>query len=188
MASPWGFELRAGLTILAAVALLLAVPAGQAAPPAGYAAVAEAEHVPADILYAVACAESGREMPDGETRPWPWTLNIAGEGHWFPTRIAAYETLKRALGNDASVDIGLGQINWHWHRVRLVTPWLALDPYFNLINAARLLRKQFEDCRCDDWWTAVGRYHAPAHTKQAGERRRQYEERVRRCSSDNSSD
>lgn len=167
--------------LLLSAAGVLAFSAAHAAPPSGYVVVAEAERVPADILYAVACAESGRRMPDGNTRPWPWALNVAGVGRWYPTRAAAYDDLRKVLDGDESVDIGLGQINWRWHRETLVSPWLALDPYFNLIITARLLRHEFERCGCRDWWVAVERYHAPSDSSAAIQRRQRYRERVQRC-------
>ena len=161
--------------------LALTLDVAEAAIPSGYVAVARAEHVPADILYAIACAESGRRMADGAIRPWPWTLNVGGVGRWYPNRAAAYESLLQAVGERPSIDIGLGQINWYWHRDRLVTPWRALDPYFNLQTTARLLRDQFKRCRCDDWWTAVERYHAPSDSSAARQRRARYREGVQRC-------
>ena len=51
--------------VIAAAGLAVALTPAIAAIPAGYAVVARSESVPADILYAVACAEAGRPMPDG---------------------------------------------------------------------------------------------------------------------------
>lgn len=45
--------------------------------PIAYVVVAKAANVPADILYAVALAESGRSYK-GVLLPWPWTLNVEG--------------------------------------------------------------------------------------------------------------
>ena len=152
-----------------------------AAVPAGYHAVAQAEGVPADLLYALACAESGRPLPDGAVRPWPWALNVGGESRYFDSRLAAYRDLVLVLKTTRNVDIGLGQINWHWHRERLRDAWQALDPYFNLGVAARFLREQFEHCDCDDWWIAIERYHAPSNSERAGPRRAAYRRRVEQC-------
>jgi len=149
--------------------------------PGGYVAVARIEQVPAEILYAIACAETGRRMSDGQIRAWPWALNVAGESRFYPSRAAAYRDLTRELSEQLSIDIGLGQINWYWHRHRLGTAWQALDPYFNLHSAARLLKEQFDACQCNDWWTAVERYHAPSDTESAPERRSRYRQAVRQC-------
>jgi hypothetical protein len=165
-----------------AVALIAACCTSRADVPSGYRSLAQAEGVPAEILYAVACAESGREMPDGEIRPWPWALNVGGESRFYSSRAAAYRDLTSELPTQSSIDIGLGQINWYWHRHRLVSAWLALDPYFNLRTTAQLLRAQFDRCRCNDWWIAVERYHAPSDSASADRRRVRYRERVIRCS------
>lgn len=165
------------------VALLLALSleVSTAAIPSGYVAVARVEKVPAEILYAVACAETGQRMSDGEIRPWPWALNVAGESRFYPTREAAHRDLTRELAEHSSIDVGLGQISWHWHRSLLGTAWQALDPYFNLHTAARLLKDQFEACQCQDWWTAVERYHAPTDSESAVQRRARYRQAVQRC-------
>jgi len=154
---------------------------GRAEIPSGYVSVAQREDVPADLLYALACAESGRRLSDGQIRPWPWALNVAGDSRFYPTRAAAYHDLTRELSKQFNVDIGLGQISWYWHQRRLISPWVALDPYFNLTLAARLLRTEFDHCDCNDWWTAVERYHAPSDSENADRRRARYRASVERC-------
>jgi hypothetical protein len=161
--------------------LALSYLQARAAIPAGYVTVAQVEKVPADILYAIACAESGRPMPDGRVQPWPWVLNVAGDAEYFASRLEAYRALTDVLSQTASVDVGLGQINWHWHGARFLNAWQALDPYANLHLTARLLREQFERCACQDWWFAVERYHAPSDTEKAPERRAHYRRNVERC-------
>jgi hypothetical protein len=166
----------------AALVLLVAAHSSRAEVPSAYVSIAQSQHVPAKILYAVACAESGREMSDGQIRPWPWALNVAGQARFYSSRIAAYRDLTSELPSQPNIDIGLGQISWYWHRHRLVSAWLALDPYFNLKTAAQLLRAQFDRCHCNDWWIAVERYHAPSDSAIADRRRAEYRERVQRCS------
>ncbi len=164
---------------VAAAGLALIVNRGTADIPSGYLAVARAEQVPADILYAVACAEAGRQMPDGRMRPWPWSLNVAvSRGTSKPE---PRQALTEVLAHSANVDIGLGQINWHWHRARFRDAWHALDPYGNLQAAARLLRELFDRCQCEDWWIAVEHYHAPSDTDGAEQRRSRYRKAVERC-------
>jgi len=160
---------------------LLAQPWAGAAIPDGYVAVAHAERVPPDMLFALACAESGRALPDGRHVPWPWVLNVAGAGQFFETRVAAHRALAEVLRHSSNVDVGLGQINWHWHGKRFTDAWQALDPYVNLRTAARLLREQFDRCGCDDWWSAIERYHAPSETERAQNRRARYRSQVERC-------
>ncbi len=161
--------------------LLCALPAWAQAVPVGYDRIARSERVPSELLYALACAESGRLLADGTVRPWPWALNVRGESRYFASRLAAYRDLVRVLSTTSNVDIGLGQINWYWHRERLNDPWQALDPYFNLRSAARFLREQFEACACADWWIAIERYHAPSEVESAKARRAAYRRRVEQC-------
>lgn len=129
--------------------------------PAGYQRVATEYHLPPSLLYAVALTESGLSaLSEGRFRPWPWALNINGEGHYFTSRQEALQVLQAALiHTNSSVDIGLMQINWRYHRAALGSARQALDPYHNLRVAAAILR----DCLNErtNWMQTAGCYHAP---------------------------
>lgn len=129
--------------------------------PVGYQQVASEYGLPPGLLYAVALTESGQSsLSDGQFRPWPWALNIDGEGHYFPSRQMAWQALEMVLTETkTSVDIGLMQISWRYHRSVLGSSWLALDPYHNLRVAAAILR----DCFVEHthWIQSAGCYHAP---------------------------
>lgn len=140
--------------------------------PLAYRQVAHEYRVPVRLLYAVALTESRQRLHDGDTRPWPWTLNVQGTSERYPSRAAAWQALERHLAaGRRSIDIGLMQINWRWHEPTLYSPWVALDPLFNLRLGAYLLRREYD--RCGDWLTAAGRYHAPNKTHYAARYRRQ---------------
>ena len=143
--------------------------------PPAYRQVALIKGVPADIFYAIALAESGRKLGANQPRrPWPWTLNIHGEGLFFSDRHSAWRAVVTALAKQqSSVDIGLMQVNWRYHHRRLIDPWRALDPYRNLQVAAEILQRCYE--RSSDWWQAVGCYHSPSNPERA----QRYRERVR---------
>jgi len=144
----------------------------EAVPP-GYRLVAAEAGVPPALFYAVALAESGKRFDVGP-RPWPWTLNVAGEGRFYPSREAASRALAAALATGMrSIDIGLMQVNWRYHGEKLESAALALDPYHNLRVGARILRRCFEERGA--WSAAVGCYHAPADDARAS----RYLERVR---------
>ena len=135
--------------------------------PSGYRQVAAEYAIPPRIFYAVALTESGKHV-DGQhgPRPWPWTLNVRGQAHFFARRRAAEHALHRALASgERLIDVGLMQVNWHFHQRRLQSPAFALDPYFNLRIAARILN----ECQRvrGDWWAAVGCYHAPGNAPHA---------------------
>ena len=109
--------------------------------PTGYQSVAAERGIPASVLYAVALTESGKQVdqPDGY-RPWPWTLNVAGRGYYFTSRLDAWRALTGWLeAGKRSIDIGLMQVNWRYHQDRLGTPWQALEPYHNLRVGAGIL-------------------------------------------------
>jgi len=131
--------------------------------PSGYRTIAAEYEIPYTILYAIALAESGRRLNDNSIhRPWPWALNVAGRGHFYPSRQAAWDALKSFIDRgERSIDIGLMQVNWKYHKDKLGNTWQALDPYHNLRIAAVILRDCFKQRR--DWWASVGCYHSPAN-------------------------
>lgn len=135
--------------------------------PAGYRMIAAEHGIPQSVLFAVALTESGKQTGQtGTLRPWPWTLNVAGRGYFFDSRQAAWQALMTYLEEGKrSIDIGLMQVNWRYHRDRLGTPWQALDPYHNIRVGAGIL----QDCYAtrQDWWGSVGCYHSPKDSHRA---------------------
>lgn len=144
--------------------------------PEGYRRVAAAHDIPDKLLYAVALAESGKRIDAlRRTRPWPWTLNIGGEGRYYASRREAEIAVLQAFATDQrSVDIGLMQVNWSYHKASLRSVESAIDPYHNLDVGAQILAGCFRER--GDWWAAVGCYHAPHDAKLA----MRYRQRVRR--------
>ncbi len=135
--------------------------------PSAYHWIATEHGIPAGLFYAIALAESGKTLASKSgRRPWPWTLNIAGNGVYFNSRWEAWRALEQSLraGQD-SVDIGLMQVNWHFHQGRLGNTWLALDPTHNLSVGADILKDCYKKRR--DWWASVGCYHAPSDKPRA---------------------
>ena len=70
--------------------------------PSGYQVVAAERAIPEAIFYAVALTESGRDVEaQGIRRPWPWTLNVAGQGYYFETQvIASVLSVDHSLSSD----------------------------------------------------------------------------------------
>jgi hypothetical protein len=135
--------------------------------PTAYRAIASERGIPHSILYAVALTESGkRVVTAGAYRPWPWTLNVSGNGYFFDSRLDAWQALRDWLQTGKrSIDIGLMQVNWRYHQAKLGSPWLALDPYHNLRVGAEILQECYTNRQ--NWWTSVGCYHSPSNTQKA---------------------
>ncbi len=173
--------IRRGLSAIVMIALSashthIAIAAPYGSVPGIYPQVASAYGIPTTLLYAVALAESGKHVKRlNATQPWPWTLNIEGEGQYFPNRQAAVEAGHQALSTGIrSVDMGLMQVNWGYHRAALRSVESAMDPLYNLQVGARILADCYRARR--DWWAAVGCYHAPANAERAA----RYSGRVRK--------
>ena len=139
-------------------------PAAPLTPPemceAAIAAAEAAAKLPAGVLAAIALRESGHSDPQtGRTRPWPWTTNFEGAGHYYPTKeeaIAAVEQIR--AGGGQSVDVGCMQVNLMYHPAAFSTLQNAFDPAINANYAARFL-KRLQASR-GDWGTAIGAYHS----------------------------
>jgi Transglycosylase SLT domain len=166
--------------ILLTVLVLPRAGLSQDAVPAGYRAIAAERGIPESVLYAVALTESGKSMKTaGDYRPWPWTLNVAGRGYFFDSRLKAWQALTAWLEQgERVIDIGLMQVNWRYHAERLGTPWQALDPYHNLRVGAGILQACYSQRQ--DWWESVGCYHAPANPERADRYRRRVRSRWQR--------
>lgn len=141
--------------------------------PSGYQTIASQTQVPAHYVYGIALHESGKTLNHLASRPWPWTLNVEGKAHYYPTRIACWRALTHYLSQGKQwIDIGLMQVNWHYHQKTFQNPWQALDPYFNLQVGVRILRNEYD--RTHNWYQAIGRYHSPGQQKDQKQRAIQY--------------
>lgn len=145
-----------------AAALLVLVSAQAPASRDPYDAVAAYVGVPQDVFYAMALAESGRVV-EQQFAPWPWTLNIDGEGRFYPDRDSMFAALMEALqANQLRIDIGPLQLSWYWQYERIASPWRITDPVVSSKLAAVLVREHY--AQTGDWWQAVARYHRPRTT------------------------
>lgn len=114
--------------------------------------------VPYDLLRAIARVETGRARKDG-LAPWPWTINLAGQGAHFPTARAAMDKVEQAMSDGQSmVDIGCFQINLHWHGQSFPSLEAMFDPSINALYAAEYLSQLYAEK--GDWDGAVAAYHS----------------------------
>lgn len=148
--------------ITAALFAVLTCLSAGAEVPRGYVYVANQAGIPPSVLWTIATIESNAKLDIG-WYPWPWTLNVAGEGRYFPDRESACNSAINAIQKHGpySVDIGFTQNNWGWNGVNYFSsPCDALDPVGNLQVAAKILKKCFDER--GDWVEAAGCYHRPA--------------------------
>lgn len=173
-----GRAVRYLLAFLIGVGLWGDVHASQIPPM--YQLVSQEQKVPAKLFFAIVLNES-RTRTEHATRtlPWPWTINHRGKAHFFKTREAAFRFADNLVkAGDYHFDVGLGQMNWRWHRKRFRSLWDAFDPYLNLTAAAQHLREQFERPECSSWELAIGCYHRPAQRPRDKQIANAYRERV----------
>jgi hypothetical protein len=116
--------------------------------------------LPARVLTAIALRESGRADADtGHVRPWPWTINFEGTGHFYASKeeaIAAVQAIQAAGGQ--SVDVGCMQVNLMHHPQAFANLDEAFDPGHNAAYAGRFLRSLF--AAMGDWGMAIAGYHS----------------------------
>ncbi len=125
------------------------------------AAAAEAARrtgVPLSVLSAIALTETGRKHA-GSFRPWPWTVNMEGAGHWFDTPEAALNYVDQAHARGArSFDVGCFQINFKWHGAAFASFGQMFDPLANALYAAGFLGDLYAET--GSWSLAAGAYHS----------------------------
>lgn len=117
-------------------------------------------HLPTRMLGAIGLVESGRIDPTaGIPTPWPWTINIAGVGHFFDTKLEAIAAVKIAQQTGIqSIDVGCMQINLMYHSHAFASLEDAFDPAVNTHYAAFFLHQLYDQTK--SWGAAVAAYHS----------------------------
>lgn len=131
--------------------------------PMAYRNVAQAYGIPYKILFAIGMQESQRDVGNGHVLPWPWTLNINGDGKYFETSMQMQKALFDAMDHGVrNIDVGLMQINIKWHLGKSYSLIDLMRPEDNLNIAAQILRDEHNGCGGTDydWMCAIGRYHS----------------------------
>ena len=125
------------------------------------AAIAETERntrIPDAFLSAMGRIESGRPS-GGSLHPWPWTVNAAGTGHFYPTKQAAMDAVRQFQASGIrSVDVGCLQVNLFYHPEAFASLDQAFDPAANAAFAAKLLLDLF--ATTGSWPRAAAAYHS----------------------------
>lgn len=166
------FRLRRATVALLAISCLAHPPQADAtAPFIGHDAVSPAatcdaaarqaaaeSGVPLDVLQAIARVETGRRTVDG-VEPWPWAVNHAGKGFWFPSRHEAVSYLEDQLrAGRTNFDVGCFQINYRWHGGAFASLSDMIAPVENARFAAAFLAELRQEF--GSWKAAAGAYHS----------------------------
>ncbi len=123
-------------------------------------AAEKSSHLPPKLLDAIGLVESGRpDSQSGRVAPWPWTINVAGVGHFYNSKADAIAAVEEAqAAGMQSIDVGCMQVNLMYHPAAFASLQQAFDPRTNAIYAASFLTALFEQTR--DWGIATGAYHS----------------------------
>lgn len=119
----------------------------------------EKEHnIPSGLLKAIVEVESGLKA---------YAVNIAGKAFIAKSQVDAVKIIRSYLKKGhTNIDIGLAQINWHWHGCNFSSINEMLTPKNNLKYAAKLLTDLYG--KHGDWQKVVRLYHSakPHHHRQ----------------------
>jgi tetratricopeptide (TPR) repeat protein len=129
-------------------------------------------HIPQGLLTAIALTEAGRPVSSGHLMPWPWTINVGGQGRFFETKDEAVAAARGLIdAGQKSIDIGCMQINMRYHPDAFRTLEDAFDPSANVAYGAKFLSSLHQ--LQGSWPNAIERYH----TSEDG-KREEYRDRV----------
>jgi len=123
-------------------------------------AAQEAQYrMPAGLLKAIARVESSGSPYGDVAKPWPWTLNVGGAGHYYPTKEAAVAAMQAYKAeSDVNIDVGCMQISLLHHPNAFASLEDAFDPGKNIAYGSEFLKGRFADT--GSWATAVAHYHS----------------------------
>jgi hypothetical protein len=124
------------------------------------AAAERGHHIPPHLLAAIARVESGRrDEASGTFNPWPWTINVDGQGSFYDNKaqaVAAAVSMRSHVGK--SIDVGCMQISLIYHPDAFADMSQAFDPASNADYGARFLAQLYE--KTNSWPRAVEMYHS----------------------------
>ena len=153
---------RHAISVVLALAFALTSAAQARAEDCEHAArLAESESaLPPGLLLAVGQVESGRwDAIRQRTLPWPWTIDVAGDGRFFPDRDSAVRAAQLVLDQgQRNIDLGCFQISLLHHPNAFADLNTAFDPMANARYAAQFLVSLHQ--RYGTWPAAVAAYHS----------------------------
>ena len=126
-------------------------------------AVAEVEarlDIPAQLLSAIALAESGRwDAKHRKSVSWPWTIYAEGHAHYPTTKKSAIAAVRSMMARGVkNIDVGCMQVNLFYHPNAFDSLASAFDPATNAAYAGDLLSRLQNTHR--SWSRAIAFYHS----------------------------
>lgn len=116
------------------------------------------ENIPSNLLEAISICESSKDFRNIST-PHPWTISVSGKAFYFKTKNEAIDAIKFLQKKGiTNIDVGCMQINLAHHGKNFKSLEDAIDPYKNIIYAAKFLNKLRKVS--DNWLVAMSRYHS----------------------------
>lgn len=98
-------------------------------------------------------------MPDGRYVAWPWSINVLGVGHVYPSKVEAIAGVRRLQAAGLrSIDVGCMQVNLMHHPGAFATLDEAFDPVRNAEYAAAFLIRL--RTLTGSWQLATADYHS----------------------------
>jgi hypothetical protein len=115
--------------------------------------------LPDQLMAAIGRVESGRPDAQGLISPWPWTINVEGEGHIYESKAEVIAAVRAFQARGArSIDVGCMQVNLMFHPDAFASLDQAFDPTANAVYAARFLTELY--AQTHSWETATAFYHS----------------------------
>jgi Transglycosylase SLT domain len=123
-------------------------------------AAERAHGIPSHLLAAIARVESGRrDQISGTFDPWPWTINMDGQGTFYDNKTQAVTAAVSMRPHATrSIDVGCMQISLTFHPDAFPNMAQAFDPASNADYGARFLVQLYG--KTNSWPKAVELYHS----------------------------
>lgn len=118
------------------------------------------QQIPVHLLAAISTIETGRYHKGLDMAlPWPWTINVEGQGHYYASKAEAIANTQAYLNQGIrSIDVGCMQVNLKHHPRAFANLNDAFDPAKNVDYAARFLQTNYQEL--GSWVKAAASYHS----------------------------
>ncbi len=103
--------------------------------------------------------EAAGRTPTARSTPWPWTINVEGEGHIYNSKAEVIAAVRGYQAHGVrSIDVGCMQVNLMYHPDAFASLDQAYDPAANAVYAAHFLNELYATTH--NWQQATALYHS----------------------------